>query len=266
MAVVELKNITRVFGLGESENIALGDVSLAINPGEFVAIMGPSGSGKTSLLNIIGLLDRPNLGNYKLLGEDVGRVSTLRRANIRRLNIGFVFQAFNLIPKMTVVENVALPLTYSGASRKNRLKYATDMLERLDMRKYGYLLPYQLSAGQTQRVAIARALINKPNLIVADEPTGNLDSVSGKAIMEILSSINQQGNTILMVTHNPELTSYANRIVYMHDGKVYIDRSLAANQQVDLGKMQNVVHRASRQQQESVSHTDDQLSQQEKSE
>ena len=244
MSVVKLENITRAFGLGESENIALEDVNLTVSPGEFVAIMGPSGSGKTSLLNIIGLLDRPNLGSYHLLGEDVSRASALRRSNIRRLNIGFVFQAFNLIPKMTVVENVALPLTYSGVSRSGRLKYATDMLERLEMRKYSYLLPYQLSAGQTQRVAIARALINRPNLIVADEPTGNLDSVSGETVMEILRDINQQGNTILMVTHNPELTSYANRIIYMYDGQIYIDRGLPSSQQVDLGKMQNVVRRA----------------------
>lgn len=241
MPVLELSNITKVFGFGNSSHIALDDVSLDIKQGEFVAIMGPSGSGKTTLLNIIGLLDGPSEGSYHLMEEDASELSEKKQARLRRENIGFVFQSFNLIPNMSVLENVALPLAYSGKTHTERLKLASDMLERLDIRSKEYYFPQQLSGGQTQRAAIARALVNEPSIVVADEPTGNLDSVSSEVIMELLESINKQGNTVLMVTHNPELTKYASRIIYMKDGQIRIDQDLGESQQVDLTKVQEVV-------------------------
>ncbi|MEM6998172.1 MAG: ABC transporter ATP-binding protein [Patescibacteria group bacterium] len=241
MSVLKLQNITKVFGIGNAAHIALDDVSLEIEQGEFVAIMGPSGSGKTTLLNIIGLLDDPTEGNYTLMDENAHDLGEKRLAELRRDNIGFVFQSFNLIPNMSVLENVALPLAYSGKTHIQRLQLASDMLERLHIRSKEYYYPRQLSGGQTQRAAIARALVNNPNIVVADEPTGNLDSLSSETIMELLKTINKEGNTVLMVTHNPELTKYASRIIYMKDGQVKIDQDLSSSQQVDLTKVQQVV-------------------------
>lgn len=227
MAVIELHEVSKLYGFGDATTLALDEVSLRVEPGEFVAVMGPSGSGKSTLMNIIGLLDKPTHGNYKLGGKAVARQRQNARAKVRRDRIGFVFQSFNLLPRLTVLENVALPLAYKGVSQTKRLKAASDMLERVGMRDREYFLPRHLSGGQLQRAAIARALINSPSIIIADEPTGNLDSGSSKVVMELLSDINRQGNTILMVTHNPELTRYATRVIYMHDGSIVDDEATA---------------------------------------
>ncbi|MCA9348724.1 ABC transporter ATP-binding protein [Candidatus Saccharibacteria bacterium] len=243
MQIVKLQNIRKVFGLGDATTIALDDVSLEIDQGEFLAIMGPSGSGKTTLLNVIGLLDDPTDGIYEVEGVHINDLSARGKAKIRRDHIGFVFQSFNLLPNISVLENVALPLTYKGTTHINSLKRASDLLERLGIRNKEYYLPKQLSGGQTQKAAIARALVNRPSLIVADEPTGNLDTASSKVIMDLLRTINKQGNTILMVTHNPELTRYASRVIYMQDGLIRIDQALKENQQIDLTKVQDVVER-----------------------
>ena len=191
----------------------LEEVSLEIKRVNLSRVMGPSGSGKTTLMNILGLLDRPTHGTYKLNGKKVSRMSKLRQARRRRDNIGFIFQSFNLLPKLAVIENVALPLAYKGVTQKRRLKAAERALEQVGLREKEYSLPNQLSGGQLQRVAIARALVNGPNIIIADEPTGNLDSVSARVVMELLSEIHKLGNTVLMVTHNPSLTRYADRII-----------------------------------------------------
>lgn len=227
MALIEIKELSKVYGFGDATTIALDDISLTIDKGEFIAIMGPSGSGKTTLMNILGLLDRPTHGDYKLSGRKVARKTRQRQAVVRRDNIGFIFQSFNLLPKLTVIENVALPLAYKGIFQKRRLQAAATVLEQVGLSDKEYHYPNQLSGGQLQRVAIARALINGPNIIIADEPTGNLDSVSARVVMELLSDIHQLGNTVLMVTHNPSLTRYADRIIYMHDGSIVYDEATA---------------------------------------
>jgi putative ABC transport system ATP-binding protein len=185
--------------------------------------MGPSGCGKSTLMNVIGLLDRPTHGDYLLRGRYVSKLRASQRAKARRDTVGFVFQSFNLLPRLTVLENVALPLVYKGVSLNKRIKQASAMLERVGLRNREYFYPRHLSGGQAQCVAIARALINDPKLIIADEPTGNLDSASSRLVMELLSDIHKTGSTILFVTHNPELTRYATRVVYMHDGAVIHD-------------------------------------------
>lgn len=227
MSVIELENVSKLFGFGDATTVALDEVSLTIERGEFVAIMGPSGSGKSSLLNIIGLLDRPTHGEYKLDGHKVARLRQNRQARVRRDKIGFVFQSFNLLPKLTVLENVALPLAYKGVLQTRRLKRAGAMLERVGLADREYFYPKQISGGQAQRVAIARALINDPQIIIADEPTGNLDSAASRLVMELLSDIHKAGNTVLMVTHNPELTRYASRVLFMHDGEIVGDEKTA---------------------------------------
>lgn len=223
MPLIQLKDVSKLYGLGEATTIALEDVELVIEKGEFVAIMGPSGSGKTTLLNIIGLLDRPSHGQYQLDGRYVEKFKSNARARLRRDKIGFVFQSSNLLPRLSVIENVALPLTYKGRVTSRRIKIAEKMLERVGLTGREYFYPHQLSGGQIQRVAIARALINDPAIIIADEPTGNLDSISSRVVMELLREINDLGNTVLMVTHNPELTRYAGRVLYMHDGMIRHD-------------------------------------------
>lgn len=222
-SIIKLRDVSKIYGLGEATTIALEDVELFIDKGEFVAIMGPSGSGKTTLLNIIGLLDRPSHGLYQLDGRSVEKLKPGARARVRRDKIGFVFQSANLIQKLTVLENVALPLTYKGRLISRRHKIAHNMLERVGLADREYFYPHQLSGGQIQRAAIARALINDPTIIIADEPTGNLDSVSSRMVMELLSDIHDMGNTVLMVTHNPELTRYASRVLYMYDGMIQHD-------------------------------------------
>lgn len=224
--VIDLQNVTKLYGFGDAETRALDSVSLRVHHGEFIAIMGPSGCGKTTLLNVIGLLDRVDDGVYELDGTNVANMSSARQARIRSEKIGIVFQNFNLIDRMTVIENVALPLTYHGQSRTARLERASAMLKSFHLSEREYYLPMQLSGGQMQRVAIARALVNTPSLILADEPTGNLDSRSSHVIMEELSELHRQGNTILMVTHNPNLTSYASRVINMLDGKIASDKKI----------------------------------------
>ncbi len=223
MPVIELQDVSKLYGFGDATTVALDEVSLRIDKGEFVAVMGPSGSGKSSLMNILGLLDRPTHGAYELDGRSVARLRANQRAKMRRNQIGFVFQSFNLLPKLNVLDNVALPLTYRGMTQTRRLKKAAAMLERVGLSDREYFMPKQLSGGQAQRVAIARALISDPSIIIADEPTGNLDSSSSRLVMELLADVHKTGNTILLVTHNPELTRYASRVVFMHDGTIIGD-------------------------------------------
>jgi ABC-type lipoprotein export system ATPase subunit len=221
--VIELRALTKTYGIGNAEQNVLDNVDLVIEKGEFVTIMGPSGCGKTTLLNILGLLDRSNDGEYLLDGVSVERLSNSRHARIRSKQIGIIFQSFNLIHRLNMIENVALPLTYKGVPRTKRLQMASEILKTFHLDKHEYYMPWQLSGGQMQRVAIARALVTKPSIILADEPTGNLDSRSSHVIMEELSDLHKQGNTIIMVTHNPSLTTYASRVIHMLDGSIASD-------------------------------------------
>jgi putative ABC transport system ATP-binding protein len=223
MALIELEDVSKLYGFGDATTLALDEVTLHIDKGEFVAVMGPSGSGKSTLMNVIGLLDRPSHGVYKLENRSVGRLRPNQAAKLRRDTIGFIFQSFNLLPRLNVLENVALPLAYKGVTLHNRLKQASRILNRVGIQDREYFMPNQLSGGQAQCAAIARALVNNPKLIIADEPTGNLDSEGSRLVMELLSEIHKTGNTILFVTHNPELTRYATRVVYMRDGAVVHD-------------------------------------------
>ena len=225
---IQLRGVTKSFGIGDAEHFALDGIDLTVKKGEFIVIMGPSGCGKTTLLNIIGLLDRPTDGEYYLDEMMVDNLSSRRHARIRSEQIGFVFQNFNLIPRLTVIENVALPLTYKGVHKTRRLQEASRILKTFHLGEREYYLPHQLSGGQTQRVAIARALVNKPSIILADEPTGNLDSKTSHIIMEELADIHRRGNTIVMVTHNPDMSSYASRVITMLDGKIDTDSTKAS--------------------------------------
>lgn len=246
VSLIQINELSKVYGFGDATTVALDEISLDIKPGEFIAVMGPSGSGKTTLMNILGLLDRPTHGDYKLSGKKVSRMGRIRQARRRRDNIGFIFQSFNLLPKLSVIENVALPLAYKGMTQKRRLKAAERALEQVGLREKEYHLPNQLSGGQLQRVAIARALVNGPNIIIADEPTGNLDSVSARVVMELLSDIHSMGNTVLMVTHNPSLTRYADRILYMLDGSIVYDEATAVGEVPDrVRKAVNSLRRSS---------------------
>ncbi|QHU92543.1 ATP-binding cassette domain-containing protein [Candidatus Saccharibacteria bacterium oral taxon 488] len=220
---IKLTNVTKRFGFGDAEQVALDNVNLEVKKGEFIAIVGPSGCGKTTLLNILGLLDHPSEGEYYLDNKPVEDLTATHHATIRSRDIGFIFQHFNLIPRLTVIDNVALPLTYKGISKTKRLQEASRILRNFHLGEREYYLPHQLSGGQVQRVAIARALVNSPSIILADEPTGNLDSKSSHIIMEELSDIHRRGNTIIMVTHNPELLSYASRVISMLDGRIDTD-------------------------------------------
>jgi putative ABC transport system ATP-binding protein len=224
--VIVLKDLRKRFGIGDAEHYAIDGIDLTIHKGEFIAIMGPSGCGKTTLLNVLGLLDTKIEGDYELEGHPVGSLSARRQASIRSNQIGFIFQSFNLVSRLNVVENVALPLVYKGVSNLNRLKQASAILNTFHLGEREYYMPHQLSGGQTQRVAIARALVNNPSIILADEPTGNLDSHASHIIMEELSDLHQRGNTIIMVTHNPRLTTYASRVITMLDGKIDTDTAI----------------------------------------
>lgn len=221
--LIELRDLTKRFGVGDAQHDALNGVNISIDKGEFITIMGPSGCGKTTLLNILGLLDRATDGQYILEGRSVERLGNAAHARIRSDRIGIVFQSFNLIHRLSVIENVALPLTYKGVRRTQRLEQASRVLRNFHLNEREYYLPWQLSGGQMQRVAIARALVNDPSIILADEPTGNLDSRSSHVIMEELADLHARGNTIIMVTHNPNLTSYATRVIHMLDGQVASD-------------------------------------------
>jgi len=221
--VIVLKDLKKRFGLGDAEHYAIDGIDLTIQQGEFIAIMGPSGCGKTTLLNILGLLDTDIEGEYELDGKNVSTLGMRRQARIRSQQIGFIFQSFNLVSRLNVLENVALPLTYKGASKLQRIQQASDILDTFHLSQREFYMPHQLSGGQTQRVAIARALVNNPSIILADEPTGNLDSRSSHIIMEELSDLHKRGNTIIMVTHNPRLTTYASRVIKMSDGTIETD-------------------------------------------
>jgi len=224
--VIVLKDLKKRFGIGDAEHYAIDGVDLTIQKGEFIAIMGPSGCGKTTLLNILGLLDSDIEGEYQLDERPVSSLSSRRQAYIRSQQIGFIFQSFNLISRLNVIENVALPLTYKGLPKLTRLKLASKMLHNFHLGEREFYMPSQLSGGQTQRVAIARALVNDPSIILADEPTGNLDSRASHIIMEELSELHKRGNTIVMVTHNPRLTTYASRVITMLDGRIDTDTQI----------------------------------------
>lgn len=221
--VIELRNITKEYGEDDTLISALNGINLTIEKGEFLAIMGPSGCGKTTLLNILGLLDSATEGEYLLSRKPVTSLSARKRADIRSRRIGFVFQSFNLLSRLNILDNVALPLTYSNVPRYKQLSLASKLLKTFELQEREYYMPNQLSGGQLQRVAIARALVNKPSIILADEPTGNLDSKASELIMNELSDIHKRGNTIVMVTHNPDLTTYATRIIRMSDGQIESD-------------------------------------------
>ncbi|HET6622502.1 MAG TPA: ABC transporter ATP-binding protein [Candidatus Saccharimonadales bacterium] len=221
--VIEMNAVTKVYGQDDSSHVALDQLDLKIEKGEFVAIMGPSGCGKTTLLNLLGLLDSASEGKYKLNNRVVSKLSHAKRSHIRAHQIGFVFQSFNLLPRLNILENVALPLSYQRTWRHKNLAAASKILKTFELETREYYMPDQLSGGQLQRVAIARALVNNPSIILADEPTGNLDSKSSELIMNELRDIHLKGNTIVMVTHNPDLTTYASRVIIMGDGKIMFD-------------------------------------------
>ncbi|MDQ6756952.1 MAG: ABC transporter ATP-binding protein [Bacteroidota bacterium] len=221
--MIHLNRINKSYYLGKQELKVLKDISIDIFKNEYVALMGPSGSGKSTLMNILGCLDSPTSGNYILNGKDVSKMPDNDLAEIRNKEIGFVFQQFNLLPRLTAAENVALPLVYNGTSKKSRIKLALDMLDRVGLADRSQHKPNELSGGQGQRVAIARALINNPSIILADEPTGNLDSKTSAEIMGIFSKIWNEGNTIIIVTHEEDIAKYTQRIVRLKDGIVESD-------------------------------------------
>lgn len=218
--MIKLDNIKKVFQTEDVETWALRNISLEVKEGEFVAIMGPSGCGKSTLLNIIGLLNNPSGGSYLLDGRDVSTLKESERTLIRRGMIGFVFQSFNLIDELNVAENIELPLLYMGVSSKERRKRSGDVMERVGMSHRAKHYPSQLSGGQQQRTAIARAILPRPKLVLADEPTGNLDSKSGKEVMDLLSELRREGTTIVMVTHSLHDANYADRVINMFDGEI----------------------------------------------
>ena len=218
--MIRIENLTKVFRTEEVETVALNGVTLEVKEGEFVAIMGPSGCGKSTLLSILGLLDNPDEGNYYLAGEEVGHLRERERTMHRKGNIGFVFQSFNLIDELTVEENVELQLKYLDVPKAERRERVVEMLRKVNLSHRAKHYPQQLSGGQQQRVAIARAVIGKPKLILADEPTGNLDSKNGKEVMELLSQLHDEGSTIVMVTHSQHDATYAGRIINLFDGQV----------------------------------------------
>lgn len=228
-ALIVLGNIRKSYRLGGVDIHALDGVDLSIHQNEFVALMGPSGSGKSTLMNVLGCLDSPTSGKYALNGKDVGSMRDRQLSEIRNTEIGFVFQSFNLLPRMSSLDNVALPLIYAGISSKQRRARAQEMLELVGLGDRLKNKPNQLSGGQRQRVAIARALANRPSLVLADEPTGNLDSTTAQEIMEMLTKVNDQGNTIVVVTHEREIAEYAQRIIHLKDGRIERHEVLTKN-------------------------------------
>lgn len=218
--MIKTTNLEKIYTTEEVETTALDKVNLDINEKEFVAIMGPSGCGKSTLLNIFGLLDNPSGGEYHFLDVEVSKFTERQRANMRKSNIGFVFQSFNLIDELTVYENVELPLLYLGVSTSERTKMVSEVLERMQIMHRKDHFPQQLSGGQQQRVAVSRAVVAKPKLILADEPTGNLDSANGEEVMNILTQLNEEGTTIVMVTHSPHDSEFAHRVIHLFDGHV----------------------------------------------
>src|SRR6185312_4002751 len=225
--VIRLNDIRKSYFLGKQELPVLKGINLLIAANEYVALMGPSGSGKSTLMNILGCLDTPSSGQYILNGKDVSRMEDDELADTRNVEIGFVFQQFNLLPRLTAWENVALPLIYSGASKKEREERARAMLDKVGLSERAHHKPNELSGGQSQRVAIARALINNPSLILADEPTGNLDTKTSGEIMDIFTAIQAAGNTVVLVTHEEDIANYAYRVVRLRDGVIESDRQRA---------------------------------------
>lgn len=221
--LIEIKNITKLYEMGDEKLYALSGVDLVIEKNEYVAIMGPSGSGKSTLMNIIGCLDTPTSGDYILNGKDVHEMDDDELAEIRNKEIGFVFQTFNLLPRSNALHNVELPLVYSGLSKSERLKRAEEALTNVGLSDRMTHKPNELSGGQRQRVSVARALINKPSIILADEPTGNLDTKTGEEIMELFRELSNKGNTIIIVTHEEDIAKHANRIVKIRDGMIESD-------------------------------------------
>ena len=221
--MIKVTELSKIFRTEEIETTALNGVSFEIKKGEFVAIMGPSGCGKSTLLNILGLLDNPSGGSYELMGQEVAQLKERDRTKFRKGNIGFVFQSFNLIDELNVFENVELPLQYLNMSASERKQRVTAMLKRMNISHRAQHFPQQLSGGQQQRVAIARAVISNPNLVLADEPTGNLDSKNGKEVMDLLTELNSEGTTIVMVTHSQKDASVAQRTINLFDGRIVSD-------------------------------------------
>src|SRR5437762_485344 len=222
MALIELRNVSKIYHLGGEEIRALDDVSLDIDGGEFISIIGPSGSGKSTLMHILGCLDTPTRGSIKLDGIDIHGASRAELAGIRNRKIGFVFQFFNLLPKLNVLQNVELPMIYSGVSAAERRQRAMEALEAVELVNRARHRPSRLSGGQQQRAAIARALVNRPRIVFADEPTGNLDSQTGQAILQLFRRLSQEGRTIVLVTHDPEIAALTPRRIEIRDGKVTI--------------------------------------------
>ena len=218
--MIKTNNLKKIYLTEEVETTALNNVNIQIESGEFVSIMGPSGCGKSTLLNVLGLLDNPTDGEYYFLDHEVSKFTERQRANLRKENIGFVFQSFNLIDELTVFENVELPLLYLKYSSGDRKKKVNEVLERMNIMHRASHFPQQLSGGQQQRVAVSRAIVGTPKMILADEPTGNLDSTHGDEVMNILTDLNQGGTTIVMVTHSPTYAEYGNRIIHLFDGHV----------------------------------------------
>lgn len=218
--MIKTKNLNKIYTTEEIETTALNNVNLDVKEGEYVAIMGPSGCGKSTLLNVLGMIDKASDGEYHFLGEEVAKYSERQRANIRKSNIGFVFQSFNLIDELTVFENVELPLLYLNYSASERKKRVNEVLEQMEIIARKNHFPQQLSGGQQQRVAVARAVIAKPKLILADEPTGNLDSAHGEEVMKLLGGLHETGTTIVMVTHSPAYAEYGHRTIHLFDGHI----------------------------------------------
>jgi len=225
--MIRTKNLTKVYRTEEVETTALNNVDVEIKEGEFVSIMGPSGCGKSTLLNIVGLIDNPSGGDYHFLDHEVSNYSERKRSQLRKNNIGFIFQSFNLIDELTVFENVELPLIYTKVSSKERKERVEEVLERMNMMHRKNHFPQQLSGGQQQRVAVARAIVNNPKLILADEPTGNLDSANGNDVMKTLVHLNNEGAPIIMVTHSQYCAEFGNRIIRLLDGQVVTENMVA---------------------------------------
>jgi len=226
-SMIRLDSISRTYAMGSVEVHALRDIDLEIERNDYLAVMGPSGSGKSTLLNIIGCLDNPSSGRFSLEGRDTSNLSDRELSKMRNTFVGFVFQTFNLLPRATALDNVETPLIYAGVRSGERRRRAREALERVGLADRMEHRPSELSGGQRQRVAIARALVNKPSLVLADEPTGNLDSATGVEIMQILDDLHKEGNTILLVTHERELAEHADRTIVMRDGRIVSDTSLA---------------------------------------
>lgn len=221
--LIDLKNVNKSYRNGDQELQVLKDIHLAVEEGEFVAIMGPSGSGKSTLMNIIGMLDRPTSGEYYLEGEEVAKLGEKKLAKVRNQQLGFVFQQFFLLSKLNALQNVELPLIYAGVSQSKRKALAEQYLKKVELEARMHHLPSELSGGQKQRVAIARAQVNHPSIILADEPTGALDTKTGEQIMELLTELNREGKTIIMVTHEPEIAAFAKRQIVIRDGVISSD-------------------------------------------